>query len=146
MRIDIFPNGCGVSSLDDLDYNKIASESLKIDLIDWCKGDREKWLRTSVNDVYDNLYLPTRKERFESLPKDVKNEYIEKNKVFGINMDTIKSNALIRYAMARVKYYGTKENFISKHGDFALERYFPEDSKASISWEKAEELINNGFV
>lgn len=34
MKNKKFPNGCGVLLLDDLDYEKIAADSLKKDLVD----------------------------------------------------------------------------------------------------------------
>ena len=147
MRNEIYPNGCGILSLDDLDYNKMASESLKKDLVDWCKADRQKWLTRTVNDIYDNLYLPTRKERFDELPEETKVEYIEKHIVFGISMDTIKTNAMLRYAVERVKLYGTREKFIEVHGEYAFNRFFVKEkgSQLDTRWETIEELINKGF-
>jgi hypothetical protein len=147
MKNEIYPNGCAILSFDDLDYNRIAQDSLKKDLVDWCKADREKWLKEAVNTIYDELYIPTRAERFENLPDDVRNEYIEKKKVFGISCDVIKCNALIRYAIERVKMYGTKEKFIEIHGEEAFNRFFLKEAGAKLDtrWEIIEELIENGF-
>lgn len=147
MKNEVFPNGCAVLSFDDLDYNKINEDSLKKDLIDWCKADRVKWLREPLNALYNDLYVPTRKMRFESLPSEVRNEYIEKNKVFGISMDMIKSNAMIRQAIARVKMYGTPEKFIEAHGEYAFNRFFVKETGAKLDtrWETIIELMNNGF-
>ena len=147
MRNEVYPNGCGLLSLDDLDYNKIASDSLKKDLVDWCKADRQKWLTEPLNHVYNNLYLPMRKEKFESLPEEVRNEYTEKKKVFGVDMDTIKTHAMLRYAIERIKLYGTKEKFIEIHGEYAFNRFFVKEkgSKIDTRWETIEELIKTGF-
>ena len=148
MKNEIYPNGCAILSFDDLNYNKIAQDSFKKDLIDWCKADREKWLREDVKAIYDDLYLPTRNDRFENLPDDVRNEYIEKKKVFGIDNNIIKKNALYRYNIERIKMYGSKEKFIEAHGQYAFDRFFciPEDgSKLDLSWEFIEELMKNGF-
>jgi hypothetical protein len=147
MRNEKYHNGCELLSLDDLDYNKIASESLKKDLVDWCKADRKKWLDKPLNYVYSNLYLPIRSERFSSLPNEEKNNYIEKKKAFGIGMDSIKTNAMLRYAIERIKFYGTKENFIEAHGEYAFNRFFAKEpgSKLDTRWETIEELIKNGF-
>ena len=147
MKNEKFPNGCGVLSFDDLDYEKIAADSLKKDLVDWCKADRQKWLTRAVNDIYDNLYLPTRKERFDALPEEKKAEHIEKHIAFGISMDMIKTNAMLRYAMERVKMYGTREKFIEVNGEYAFNRFFVKEkgSQLDTRWETIEELINNGF-
>jgi hypothetical protein len=147
MKNEEFQNGCAILSFDDLDYDKIAQESLKKDLVDWCKADREKWLREDVKVIYDDLYLPIRKERFDSLPEEEKSKYFEKNLPFGINMDMIKSNAIIRYAIERVKLYGTKDKFIEVHGEYALNRFFVREpgSKLDTRWETIEELIKTGF-
>lgn len=147
MRNEIYQNGCGILALDDLDYAKIASESLKKDLVDWCKADRQKWLREDVKTIYDDLYLPTREERFNSLPEEVRNEYIEKHIVFGISMDMIKTNAMLRYSIARVKHYGTREKFIEVHGEYAFNRFFTKEPKSKLDtrWETIEELIKSGF-
>ena len=147
MNKNIFPNGCGVLSLNDLDYQKIASDSIKKDLVDWCKADRQKWLTKPINEIYNNLYLPTRNERYNSLPNDVKAEYVEKNKPYGISMDEIKTNALLRYAIERVKLYGTKEKFIELNGEYAFERFFCKEagSKLDTRWETVKELLDKGF-
>lgn len=147
MKNEKFPNGCGVLSLDDLDYEKIAADSLKKDLVDWCKADRQKWLTMAVNDIYGNLYLPTRKERFDALSEETKAEYIEKHIVFGISMDTIKTNAMLRYAIERIKLYGTREKFIEANGEYAFNRFFVKEkgSQLDTRWETIEELINKGF-
>ena len=147
MRNEIYPNGCGILSLDDVDYNKIAAESLKKDLVDWCKADRQKWLTRAANDIYDNLYLPIRKERFDALPEEVKAEYIEKHIVFGISMDMIKTNAMLRYAVERVKLYGTREKFIEVHGEYAFNRFFVKEKGAQLDtrWETIVDLIEKGF-
>ena len=147
MKLEKFPNGCEVLSIDDLDYEKIALESLKKDLIDWCKADRNKWLDKPVNDIYRNLYIPIRKERFESLPPEELEKYIKDNKPFGISMDMIKNNSMIRYAIARIKMYGTPEKFIEVHGEYAFRRFFIKEKGASTDtrWEVIEELINKGF-
>lgn len=147
MKNEVFNNGCAKLSFDDLDYDKINEDSLKKDLIDWCKGGRKKWLREAVKAIYDDLYIPTRKERFNNLPEEVKNELIEKKKVFGISCDVIKNNASIRQAIARIKLYGTKEKFIEVHGEYAFNRFFVKETGAKLDtrWETIEELIKNGF-
>ena len=143
MKNEVFNNGCAKLSFDDLDYNKINLESLKKDLIDWCKADRKKWLREAVNTIYDDLYIPTRIERFNNLPEEIKKE----KKAFGISCDTIKSNALIRQAIERIKLYGTREKFIEVHGEYAFNRFFAKETGAKLDtrWETIEELIKNGF-
>jgi hypothetical protein len=148
MKNESFDNGCAILSFDDIDYNKIAAESLKKDLVDWCKADREKWLRRAVNDIYDNLYLPTRKERFESLSEEEKEKYSKEKKPFGISMDAIKKNALYRYNIERMKIYGSPEKFIEVHGEYAFNRFFcaPDGhSKLDLRLELMVELIKNGF-
>ena len=147
MKNEIFPSGCAILSVDDLNYDKIAQDSFKKDLVDWCKADREKWLREDLNTIYRDLYLPIRQQRFNELPEDKKTELIEKNQSFGISMDMIKSNAMIRYAIERVKTYGTKENFIETHGEYAFNRFFLREAGAKLDtrWEVIEELIKNGF-
>ena len=115
MKNEKFPNGCGVLSLNDLDYEKIAADSLK--------------------------------ERFDALPEETKAEYIEKHIVFGISMDAIKTNAMLRYAIERVKLYGTREKFIEANGEYAFNRFFVKEkgSQLDTRWETIEELINKGF-
>ena len=142
MKFEKYPNGCGWLRVDDLDAEKIALESVKKDLIDWCKADRGKWLTEPLNAIYANLYIPIRNERFNSLPEE------DKDKPFGIKMDIIKNNALIRYNIERVKMYGSPEKFIEAHGEFIFNRVFckPEKgSKLDLSWKSIEEKINNGF-
>lgn len=136
-----FNNGCGVIELHDLDFDKIAQESLKKDLIDWCKADRKEWVKEDLNTIYNVLYLPTRNYRFVRLSDE------DKKKPFGVSMDTIKSNAMLRYAIARVKLYGSKENFIKEHGEFVFNRFFVKEKGSSLDtrWESIEELIKNGF-
>ena len=147
MKIEKFPNGCEVLSIDDLNYEKIDQESLKKDLIDWCKADRKEWLDKPVNVIYNDLYLPIRKVRFFSLPDEDREKYINDNKPFGISMDMIKNNAMLRYAVARIKMYGSKEKFIEVHGEYAFNRFFTKEKGASTDtrWEVIEELINKGF-
>ena len=147
MKIEKFPNGCEVLSIDDLNYEKIDQESLKKGLIDWCKADRNKWLDKPVNAIYNDLYLPIRKVRFDSLPDEDREKYIKDNKPFGISMDMIKNNSMIRYAIARIKMYGTPEKFIEVHGEYAFRRFFIKEKGASTDtrWEVIEELINKGF-
>jgi len=148
MRNEIYQNGCGLLSVDDIDAEKISLESLKKDLIDWCKVDRKKWLAEPLNVIYANLYKPTRDERFNSLSEEDKKEYIEKNKPFGINMDIIKNNAMIRYNIERVKIYRSPEKFIELYGEFVFNRVFckPEKgSKLDLSWKFIEDKMNNGF-
>ena len=147
MRKKKFPNNCELLSLDDLDYNKIASESLKKDLVDWCKADRKEWIDKPLNHVYAALYLPTREKIFSSLSDEEKNDYIEKKKAFGISMDAIKTNAMLRYAIERAKFYGSKEKFIETHGEYAFKRFFIKESgsKLDTRWETIEELIKKGF-
>lgn len=142
MNINYYKNCCITLSFDDLDYNKIASESLKKDLVDWCKADRKKWLRTSVNYIYEQLYLPTRKKRFDSLPEEEQIKYVKEKKPFGISMDVIKKNALYRYNIERIKMYKTKENFIKVHGEYAFNRFF---CGPDLEWETIEDLIIKGF-
>lgn len=136
-----FNNGNGVIVVNDIDHDKIAHESFKKDLIDWCKADRKEWLKNDLNTIYNVLYLPTRKEKFDLLTDE------EKKKPFGISMDTIKSNAMLRYAIARVKLYGNKDNFIKEHGEFVFNRFFVKEKGSSLDtrWETVEELIKNGF-
>ena len=136
-----FNNGCGVIELHDLNFDEVAQESLKKDLIDWCKADRKEWLKNDLKAIYDALYMPTRKHRFDLLSDE------EKKKPFGISMDTIKSNAMLRYAIARVKLYGSKENFIKEHGEFVFNRLFVKEKGSSLDtrWESIEGLIKNGF-
>ena len=148
MKKEKFPNGCEVLSIDDVDYQKIAQDSLKKDLIDWCKADRVKWLREPLNAIYANLYLPTRKEKFDNLPLEEKAKYLkEGGKTFGISMDMIKNNAMIRYAIERVKMYGSPEKFIEVHGEYAFNRFFVKETGAKLDtrWETIVELITNGF-
>jgi len=136
-----FNNGCGVIELHDLDFDKIAQESLKKDLIDWCKADRKEWLKNDLKAIYNVLYIPTRKHRFDLLSDE------DKKKPFGVSMNTIKSNTMLRYAIARVKLYGSKENFIKEHGEFVFNRFFVKEKDSSLDtrWETVEELIKNGF-
>jgi hypothetical protein len=139
---EIYPNGCGILSINDINAEKISLESLKKDLIDWCKADRKKWLVEPLNAIYANLYKPTRDERFNSLSEE------EKKKPFGINMDIIKINAMIRYNIERIKMYGSPEKFIEKYGEFIFNRIFckPEkNSKLDLRWEIIENKMNNGF-
>lgn len=130
MKREIFTNGCEILSFDDLDYAKISSDSMKKDLIDWCETDREIWINQDVKTIYNNLYLPARDK-----------------KGLSINMDTIKHNAMLRYAIERIKLYKTKENFIKVHGEYAYNRFFLKEkgSKLDTRWETVEELIKNGF-
>ena len=140
-KVEVFNNGCGVITLDDIDYKKIVIDSLKKDLIDWCKADRERWLGEEINTIYRALYIPTRTVWFNDLDEE------SKKKPFGINMDTIKSNAMLRYAIARVKLYGSKENFIKEHGEEVFNRFFTKDKGSSLDtrWETLEGLIEKGF-
>ena len=141
MKKEKFPNGCEVLSIDDVDYQKIAQDSLKKDLIDWCKADRKEWLRNDLNTIYNVLYIPTRTAMFDKLSDE------EKKKPFGIQMDTIKNNCIIRQAVARVKMCGTKENFIAQHGEHVFNRFFRHDKGTTLDtrWEVIEDLIKNGF-
>ena len=140
-EIKVFNNGCGIIKINDIDYDKIAYESFKKDLIDWCKADRKEWLKNDLNTIYNALYIPTRNAMFNELDEE------SKKKPFGINMDMIKSNAMRRYAIERVKLYGTKENFIKEHGKFVFDRFFTKDKGSSLDtrFETIEELIKTGF-
>jgi hypothetical protein len=138
-KIEKYNNGCGRIIINDINYEEIALDSLKKDLIDWCKADREKWLKNDLNTIYEALYIPTRKARFELLDDEVK------KKPFGINMDVIKGNAMLRYAIARVKLYNSSENFIKEHGEFVFNRFFRKDGNLDTRWETIEELIKNNF-
>ena len=138
-KIEKYNNGCGRIIINDINYEEIALDSLKKDLIDWCKADREKWLKNDLNTIYEALYIPTRKARFELLDDEAK------KKPFGINMDIIKGNAMLRYAIARVKLYNSSENFIKEHGEFVFNRFFRKDGNLDTRWETIEELIKNNF-
>ena len=139
--VKTFNGGCGVIEMHDLDFDFIANDSLKKDLIDWCKADRKEWLKNDLNTIYNVLYIPTRVARFNELSDE------EKKKPFGIHMDTIKNNCITRQAVARVKMYGTKENFIDQHGEHVFNRFFRHDKGTVLDtrWELIEDLIKNGF-
>ena len=139
--VKTFNGGCGVTELYDIDNDFIAKDSLKKDLIDWCKADRKEWLKNDLNTIYNVLYIPTRIARFNELSDE------DKKKPFGIHMDTIKNNCIIRQAVARVKMYGTKENFIAQHGEYVFDRFFRHDKGTVLDtrWEVIEDLIKNGF-
>jgi len=148
MKRESFPNGCEVLSINDLNYEKIAQDSLKKDLVDWCKANREEWLKMDVNIIYEALYIPTRKVLFDALPLEEKAEYLKKGgKTFGISMDAIKNNAMIRYAIEYVKMYGSPEAFIKAHGEYAFNRFFTKEAGAKLDtrWETIVGLIDNGF-
>ena len=136
-----FNGGCGVIEMNDLDFDFIAKDSLKKDIIDWCKADRKEWLRNDLNTIYNVLYIPTRTAMFNKLSDE------DKKKPFGIQMDTIKNNCIIRQAVARVKMCGTKENFIAQHGEHVFNRFFRHDKGTTLDtrWEVIEDLIKNGF-
>ena len=138
-KIEKYNNGCGRIIINDINYEKIALDSFKKDLIDWCKADREEWLKNDLNTIYEALYSPTRKARFELLDDEAK------KKPFGINMDVIKGNAMLRYAIASVKLYNSSENFIKEHGEFVFNRFFRKDGNLDTRWETIEELIKNNF-
>jgi hypothetical protein len=138
-KIEKYNNGCGRIIINDINYEEIALDSLKKDLIDWCKADREEWLKNDLNTIYETLYIPTRNARFEELDEEAK------KKPFGINMDIIKGNAMLRYAIARVKLYCSSENFIKEHGEFVFNRFFRKDGNLDTRWETIEELIKNNF-
>ena len=138
-KIEKYNNGCGRIIINDINYEKIALDSFKKDLIDWCKADREEWLKNDLNTIYEALYIPTRKAKFELLDDEAK------KKPFGINMDVIKGNAMLRYAIARVKLYNSSENFIKEHGEFVFNRFFRKDGNLDTRWETIEELIKNNF-
>jgi hypothetical protein len=138
-KIEKYNNGCGRIIINDINYEEIALDSLKKDLIDWCKADREEWLKNDLNTIYETLYIPARNARFEELDEEAK------KKPFGINMDAIKGNAMLRYAIARVKLYGSSENFIKEHGEFVFNRFFRKDGNLDTRWETIEELIKNNF-
>ena len=139
--VKTFNGGCGVIELHDIDNDFIAKDSLKKDLVDWCKADRKEWLKNDLKSVYNVLYIPTRIARFNELSEE------EKKKPFGIHMDTIKNNCIIWQAVARVKMYGTKENFIAQHGEHVFNRFFRHDKGTVLDtrWEVIEDLIKNGF-
>ena len=139
--IRTFNGGCGVIEINDINIAEIEHDSLKKDLIDWCKADRKEWLKNDLKTIYNVLYIPTRVERFNNLTEE------EKKKPFGIHMDTIKGHAIIRQAIARVKKYGTKENFISQHGEDVFNRFFLHEkgTKLDTRWEVIENLIKDGF-
>ena len=139
--VKTFNGGCGVIEMNDLDFDFIAKDSLKKDLIDWCKADRKEWLRNDLNTIYNVLYIPTRTAMFDKLSDE------EKKKPFGVQMDTIKNNCIIRQAVARVKMCGTKENFIARHGEYVFNRFFRHDKGTTLDtrWEAIEDLIKNGF-
>ena len=138
-NIVTFPNGCSVISANDIDYDKIASESLKKDLIDWCKADRKVWLRRDLNEFYRTIYVSTRKARFNfalldaETDKDVEDLLTGKKKI-GLNMDTIKKNALIRYNIERIKMYGSVENCIAELGENVFNRLFSKPDKHNSSF------------
>ena len=152
-KIVVFPNGCGVISANDIDYDKIALESLKKDLIDWCKADRKVWLRRDLNEFYRTIYVSTKKARFNfalldaETEKDVEDLLTGKKKI-GINMDAIKKNALIRYNIERIKIYGSVENCIAELGKEVFDRLFSKpdkQSKIDLQWETIQNLMENGF-
>ena len=124
-----------------LNYRVEFIDSLKKDLIDWCKADRERWLGEEINTIYRDLDIPTRTIWFNDLDEE------SKKKPFGINMDTIKSNAMLRYAIARVKLYGSKENFIKEHGEVVFDRFFTKEKGSTLDtrWETIEGLIKENF-
>lgn len=140
-KIEKYNNGCGRIIINDINYEEIALDSLKKDLIDWCKADRKEWLKNDLNAIYEALYIPTRNARFEELDEEAR------KKPFGINMDMIKSNAMLRYAIARVKLYGTKEKFIKQHGEFVFNRFFVKEKGSGLDtrWETVEKIIEDGF-
>ena len=140
-EVKAFNNGCGIIKLDDIDYDKIIQDSYKKDLIDWCNADRKEWLREDLNTIYNVLYLATRNYRYERLDEE------EKKKPFGLSMDTVKSNAMLRYAIARVKLYGSKENFIKEHGEVVFNRFFTKEKGSTLDtrWETIEGLIKENF-
>lgn len=139
--VKTFNGGCGVIEMNDLDFDFIAKDSLKKDLIDWCKADRKEWLRNDLNTIYNVLYIPTRTAMFNKLSDE------EKKKPFGVQMDTIKNNCIIRQAVARVKMCGTRENFIAQYGEHVFNRFFRHDKGTTLDtrWEVIEDLIKNGF-
>ena len=152
-NIVTFPNGCSVISANDIDYDKIASESLKKDLIDWCKADRKVWLRRDLNEFYRTIYVSTRKARFNfalldaETDKDVEDLLTGKKKI-GLNMDTIKKNALIRYNIERIKMYGSVENCIAELGENVFNRLFSKPdkhTKIDLRWETIQKIMEDGF-
>lgn len=107
----------------------------------WYKADRKKWLKNDLNTIYNVLYIPIRNEKFSKLDDEAK------EKPFGLSMDVVKRNAMLRYAIARVKLYGTIDNFIKEHGEFVFHRFFNKEKGSGLDtrWENIEALIENGF-
>lgn len=134
-----------ITSLNDIDCDKINSESVKKDYIDWCKADRKKWLKEGLNAIYERLYLPIRKARWDALSDAEKYNDKGEPKPFGIDMNSIKSHATYRILIERVKQYNSKDDFIERYGNDIYNHIFYKDGKANYRWEYIEELISKGL-